>query len=886
MHHSQPMSDPDALTTIVQHARQLGQLERMDYVRNACGEDETLLSKVILALAENSADDDQAWDESGSDFKIASESLEGQVLGRYRLQRKLGSGGMGDVYLAERADDEYRQQVAIKIVRGGLYSANIQGRLRQERQILANLQHPNIARLLDGGRASDGTPFLVMEYIEGEPIDAYCDRRRLTLEQRIHLVQKVCAAVQYAHRNLVVHRDLKPNNILVTESGEAKLLDFGIAKLLEAKQSPQTVAMTHMEYRVMTPAHASPEQIRGETITTASDIYVLGVLLYELLSGRRPFRLVGTSIGEMERIVCEQPALAPSALLAKTEQETPELIRDIAACRSTTPARLRKQIRGELDNIILMAMRKDPERRYSSAEQLAADLQRYLQREPVLATKDSWRYRSGKFVRRHAWSVAASVAVVIALTGFSLVTWMQSKRIAQERDIATAQRSRAERVSSFLVELFELSDPSHSRGNQVTAREVLDIGARRVSLGLRDQPETRAALLNTIGQVYRSLGLYADSINLLRDALKSQIALHGPEHPQVAATQATLGAALCDLGDLNECEKHLGAALALQTKLFGADSLEVAPTLKSKAVLAQDRGQLAAAIQLDEQSLAIYRKHEQERTPAAAQVLEDMASLHSYRGDYEDAVRMYRAALDIDRQALGNDHPDVAMQVLNLAQALHLQGKLNEAEPLYGESIATLSKVLGDNHPQTIDARAVFGRFLHRKGDFERADQVLSQVLEQDKQIRGERHAFVGHDLVSLGLLRLDSGRLDDAMRDFSQAFDIYQQALPADHPFTASALTGMGRVRLEQKRYTEAEQLLRRALDISQRSLASDNPQLATIKSALGQTLVALNRPREALPFLRESYPLLQKVQGANAPITVRTGEALAQLAAASSHQ
>jgi serine/threonine protein kinase len=871
------MNERDLLTTILQHARALAPSEQVEYVRKACGANETLLSQVMIALA-----DDVSHEENWGDEPLTapiSESLEGQLLGSYRLLRKLGSGGMGDVYLAERADEEYRQQVAIKIVRSGLFSTQIQGRLRQERQILANLQHPNIARLLDGGRASDGTPYLVMEYIEGEPIDSYCDRRQLPLEDRIRLVQRVCSAVHYAHQNLVVHRDLKPNNILITASGEPKLLDFGIAKLLEAKHSPQTVAMTHMDYRVMTPAHASPEQIRGETITTASDIYVLGVLLYELLCGRRPFQLVGTTLAEMERIVCEQDPLAPSALLAKTARESPELLADIAACRSSLPGRLQKQLRGELDSIVLMAMRKETERRYSSAEQLATDLQRYLQRDPVLATKDTWGYRASKFIRRHAWSVAASVAVVLALSAFSVVTWIQSKRIAQERDIAQTQRSRAEQVSSFLVELFELSDPSHSRGNQVTAREVLDIGARRISLGLADQPETRSALLSTIGDVYRNLGLYTDSIRLLRDALESQIRLHGPNDPQVASAHAALGAALCDLADLNECEQELDAALALQIKLFGPRSVAIAPTLRFQATLAQDRGELARAIQLDEQSLGIYREHGQDRTHAAASVLDDLASLHSYLGDYDDAVRLYRAALDIDRQALGNDHPDVGVHILNLAQALHLHGKLDEAEPLYAQAIATLSKVLGDKHPQTIDARAAFGRFLHRKGDFARADEVLTAVLQQDREARGEHHPFIGHDLVSLGLLRLDAGRLDDAMHDFSQAYEIYQASLPADHPFIASALTGMGRVRLEQHRYTEAEQSLRRALDIAASSLPADNPQLATTKSALGQTLIALHRSQEAAPLLKESYPLLQRAQGADAPITLRTGEALAKL-------
>ena len=280
-------------------------------------------------------------------------SLEGRRLGPYRILRKLGSGGMGDVWLAERADEEYQQRVAIKLVRSGLYSTQVQSRLRTERQILASLQHPNIARLLDGGRAPDGTPYLVMEYIDGEAIDVYCNRRRLPVAERIELVRTICSAVHYAHQNLIVHRDLKPNNILITPDGVPKLLDFGIAKLLDARHSANTVAVTHVEYRVMTPAHASPEQVRGDSVTTASDIYVLGVLLYELLGGRRPFQLIGSSFAEIERVICEQEPVAPSALLERTMHESPDLAADIATCRSTTPARLCKLLEGDLDSIIL-----------------------------------------------------------------------------------------------------------------------------------------------------------------------------------------------------------------------------------------------------------------------------------------------------------------------------------------------------------------------------------------------------------------------------------------------------------------------------------------------------------------------------------------------------
>jgi serine/threonine-protein kinase len=875
---------PDAVATIVERARALGPRERSEYVRHACGSDETLLSHVLLGLGED-VSQSGFWDEVAageSDSHEVAGALEGQRLGPYRILRKLGTGGMGDVWLAERADEEYQQQVAIKLVRSGVFSRQVQGRLRMERQILATLQHPNIARLLDGGRAPDGTPYLVMEYIDGEPIDAYCDRRRLAPEERIALVRTVCTAVQYAHQNLIVHRDLKPNNILITPQGVPKLLDFGIAKLLDTRQSAQTLTVTHAEYRVMTPAHASPEQVRGDVITTSSDIYVLGVLLYELLCGRRPFQLVGASLLEMERIICEQEAPTPSEMAARTGRESPDLMADIVACRSTTPARLQKYLRGDIDNIVGMAMRKDPERRYSSAEQLAADLERHLSGKPVLASKDTWLYRTRKFVGRHTLAVAASTAAIITLAVFATITFVQAQRIAYERDVATTERTRAEQVSSFLVELFELSDPSRSRGNQVTARELLDIGARRVSLGLADQPETRATLLGTIGTVYQSLGLYSDSIALLEQGLQSRIRIHGPRHPAVAEALRELGDALCDRGDLPQCEARLTAALDMQRQLLGADSPEIAPTLTAQAKLAQLRGDLDQAEQLYDQSLQLYRTHGKERTTDATSVMNELAGLYSYRGQHDRAATLYRAALDIDRQALGNDHPQIGMHLQNLAVALHEQGKLDEAAPLYQESMQILRRVLGEQHPQTIDAAANYGRFLHRRGELARAEEVLSKVVELDRQARGPRHAFVAHDLVNLGMVRLDTQEQAQAEKDFRAALDIYAETLPADHPYVASALSGLGRCMLEQNRLGEAEQTLRRAQEIAAKSADPNSPQLAAANSSLGRVLMAQRRNDEAAKLLRESYPILLQVQGENAVITQRAREALAQLDAA----
>ncbi|HMN44943.1 MAG TPA: serine/threonine-protein kinase [Povalibacter sp.] len=870
------MTDNDPhFESIVLQAQALGPRERADFVRKACGADETLLSRVLLVLSE---DDPAAWDdlEGEAPTGIAVEPIEGQRLGPYRIVRKLGSGGMGDVYLAERADEEYQQRVAIKLVRAGAFTPQIQGRLRTERQILAKLQHPNIARLLDGGRAPDGTPYLVMEYIEGDPIDVYCDQRRLTLNERIALVRTVCAAVHYAHQNLIVHRDLKPSNILITPVGEVKLLDFGIAKLLDTRHSAHTLAVTHMDYRVMTPAHASPEQVRGDTITTASDIYVLGVLLFELLSGRKPFQLIGSRLTDMERIICEQEPPLPSAMIERARQESPDVLASIVACRSTTASRLQRELRGDLDNIVLMAMRKNPLRRYRSAEQLSADLEHHLNGEPVEATRDSWLYRTRKFVARHTLPVVASAIAVLLLATFAVITFIQARHLARERDVVAAERSRAEQVSSFLVELFQLSDPSKSRGNQVTARELLDIGARRVNIGLADQPETRATLLGTIGRVYSSLGLYPDSVGLLEEALKSRIAIHGPEHEEVAEAMVALGSVLCEQGKLDECERQLSGALAMQQKLKGPTAVDIAPTLLAYAKLSQQRGALDVAEKYYEQSLALYRRNGQERSTEAASTMNEMAGLYVYRSDFAKAETLYRAALDIDRQTLGQDHPQVAMHVHDIAVALQMQGKLPEAEPLYAESTQMLRRILGPTHPTTLDALANYGRYLRRTGDLERAEQVLNDVLVNDRTARGAQHPFVGHDLVSIANVRLDRGNFAGAEQDLRAALDIYKNALPAEHPYVASALSALGRAQLGQGDAPQAEKTLRQSIAMAEKSLAADSTPVMVARNVLGLSLYAQGRMSEADPLLSSSYPTIVTTQGEDAALARQTRAAL----------
>ena len=491
--------------------------------------------------------------------------MNGEIIGAYRVLSTLGAGGMGEVFLAERADSQFEQKVAIKIVHAGMFGRGVHSRLKMERQILAQLDHPNIAHLLDGGALPDGSAYIVMEYVDGVAIDAYCDSNHLDVTARLKLFQTVCSAVHYAHQNLIVHRDLKPSNILVTAAGIPKLLDFGIAKLLDERQAgSHTLAVTHADIRVMTPDHASPEQVRGQLITTSSDVYVLGVLLYKLLSGAGPFFISSMRLAEIERAICEKdPPLASQAVRIQDSDEA----RSIAEARATTPKRLRRALAGDLDNVVCMAMRKEPERRYGSAQQLAGDIQRHLDGLPVMARRDTVSYRTAKFVRRNWLPVTAAASALFLMVAFATTTYFQSLRIAAERDrvaqqreVAERERVRAEEISTFLVNLFKLSDPEESRGNQVTARELLDSSAKRLEAGLQNQPATKAALMATVGEVYDSLGQYKDAVPILNESLALQPASH--EKSRVN-TLLELARAREGAGDLSSAEAPLQGRAAL-----------------------------------------------------------------------------------------------------------------------------------------------------------------------------------------------------------------------------------------------------------------------------------------------------------------------------------
>jgi serine/threonine-protein kinase len=851
-----------SLDQIVREAQTMPPGEQLRFIREACASDDVPYESAMAQLHSR-----QEWFDDGEALEDDAPPPDpaGELIGPYRIVSSLGRGGMGEVFLAERADDQFRQQVAIKVVRRGLLSRHVQSRLRQERQILASLEHPNIARLYGGGATSDGTPYIVMEYVEGEPIDTYCDKHALTIEERLRLFMTICSAVHRAHQNLIVHRDLKPSNILVTPQGVPKLLDFGIAKMLDDRETMHTMAITQADVRVMTPDHASPEQIRGEIISTASDVYVLGVLLYELLSGYKPFTLRGNRLAELERAICEDTPLTLSAAIAAARMSRDSGIEEIAAQRSVSVPKLRRELSGDLENIVTMAMRKEPERRYSSVEQFAGDIENFLSDKPVLARADAWTYRTGKFIRRHAVVVALSAAFVALLIGFTATTLVQSRRIKHERDVAQAERtraqeerSRAEAVASFLVDSFKLADPSKSRGKEVTAREILDRGATRITRELSSQPALQATLLDTIGNVYLGLGQADDAQPLIEQALSIRRAL-APESDDVAASLYSLNQVHEMNGNLAASETLARQNLALNRKLTGESSVPTAHSHCSLGHILKLKGEMAAAEQSFETCLQIRVARLGRDNELVARPLDNLARIAQDRSDYVRAESLLREALQIARNALGDDHPRYIQYLKHLAETMYDKGDLRAAEDLAGQVIELDRRVLGPEHPETIDAMSLMGVFLLETGRLDEAQDILQRVLELDRKVR-PNHSYVGNDLENLGRLAFKRQRFDAAETHLRDALVIYERTYPPGSGFIATAWTLLGRSLLAQQRAKEAEVALQKAIDSWRIEYDLGNPSYAMARASLGRARALQGRLAEAEPALLESYPVIHR--------------------------
>jgi serine/threonine-protein kinase len=669
----------------------------------------------------------------------------GELVGRYRVLREIGHGGMSVVYLAERADDVFEQRVALKVLDRAPRDREARARFEQERQILASLDHPGIARLLDGGVDGHGRPYIVMELVEGEPIDRYCDARGLPVDERLALVEEVARAVAYAHRRLVVHRDLKPSNLLVTAAGEVKLLDFGIAKLLDPETAGSFAAPpTRTALRLLTPEYATPEQVRGEPVTTASDVYQLGLILFELLTGRRAHGLTGGSLTEVERVVCAGEPPRPS--------------------RSVAANGLRRRLAGDLDSIVMTALRKEPDRRYASPADLAADLGRHREGLPVAARGDGLAYRAGKLIRRHRLAVTAAAAVALSLAGGLGAALWQARA-------ARLEAKKATEVKDFMVRIFEVASPDESQGRTVTARELLDRGVERIET-LKDEPEVRAELLSVAGASYRSLGVYDAARPLLEKSLRLQRRLYGERSLGAAGVESSLAALAYKQGDTHRSERLLRAALATHRALLPADDVRVADNLfgLGDCLLDYDRDDEAAA--LLREALAILRRRQARHSPREisnaddsriGEILNDLGMLRHRARDLDGAERLYRESLAIQRRVHGPVHSQVATPLHNLGALLKTRGRLDEAERVFRQVIALETRLYGGDHPSTADSWGYLGHVLRDRGDLAGAEAAYRRSLAIDRAKRGAGHFATLSALHNLGRLLVEAGRAAEA---------------------------------------------------------------------------------------------------------------------------
>jgi tetratricopeptide (TPR) repeat protein len=727
---------------------------------------------------------------------------------------------MGGVWLARRSDGRFEGQAAVKLLNASLIGRAGEERFKREGSLLARLTHPHIARLIDAGVSVTGQPYIVLEHVEGDQIDRYCDAKGLGIEARIHLFLDVLAAVAQAHAHLIVHRDIKPSNVLVGTDGQVKLLDFGIAKLLvDEGGGGEATALTREGGRALTPEYAAPEQVTTGTITTATDVYALGVLLYVLLAGRHPAEAALRSPADLLKAIVDSEPQRLSDAVAEARSQAPDTLARNAARRATTPHRLRRLLQGDLDTIVAKAMKKSPAERYPSVTALADDLQRSLDHEPISARPDTLAYRTGKFARRHARGLATAGAVILLLAG--LVAF-HAARLAAERDRARLEAEKAAKVSELLAGLLTGADPYEAReAKEPTVRALLDAAAERLPKELAGQPEVLVELLTVMGRVYERLGIYDKAQPLLEEALAIGRRVLGPEHERVAQSLNDLGVLLDEKGDYAAAAPILEQALVMRRKLLGREHKDTAVTLVELGRVYSDQGNDQRAEPLFQESLVIRRKVLGEDDHETAVSRGDLALLLWHKGDLAGAESLFRQCLATYRKAGGDDHPDVATTLSDLALIAADKHEYAAAEALFRRSLAMSRKALGGKHPDLAMKLNNFSNALRQQGKYDEAVSVLQEALQ------------------------------------------IAVPALGDDHPLTATCKINLARVYLARKEAATAEPLLRQVLEIRRHAFPEDDWRVGEAKSVLGEALTALARYDEAEPLLISARGILKDVPG-----------------------
>jgi tetratricopeptide (TPR) repeat protein len=749
-------------------ARERDPAERAAFLGDACGDDEELHAEIDALLAQDAVTgplERPAWAAAAGQGSLLPAEAGPTTIGRYRLLQKVGEGGMGEVWLAEQMEP-VRRRVALKLVKTGMNTREVIARFESERQALALMDHPAIATVFDAGSTEQGTPYFVMEYVAGVPITTYCDNHRLTTRERLELFMHACEGVQHAHQKAIIHRDLKPSNILVTEvDGRAtpKIIDFGIAKALTQKLTEDTI-LTRLGAMIGTPEYMSPEQAlsSGEDIDTRTDVYSLGIILYELLAGVAPIELRKITLDEFLRRLREEEPPKPST---RIRTQVPATSAELARKRQTEPLALARQLHGDLDSIALKALEKDRSRRYGSPSDLAADIARYLRNEAVLAVSPSAAYRAGKFVRRHRTGVAMATSAVLFLAFFVAAQAIQVERVTRERD-------RANRVTAFMTNMFRQADPSHARGNTITAREVLDRASQDLDTGLAKDPELQAQMTYAMGDVYEALGMYSRAESLLVHSLDIGRQALGSKNPDILATQVLLGSVYLQESQYAEAEQLLRATFDQSEAVLGPAHKTTWSAMSYLGSTLSQEGKGPEAEKLVRGALEIEKGILGPEHPTTLNTTYRLANVLDAEGKFAEAERLHRQTLDSYRRLYGRDHPETASSLHNLANALAHQDRFAEAEKFYREGMEVDLRVLGPEHPKTLDMMNDLASDLSDQGHYQEAEKLNRTVLEIRRRVFGPDHPITASSTYNLGCIAALIGRRNEAIALLSQAVD------------------------------------------------------------------------------------------------------------------
>jgi serine/threonine protein kinase/tetratricopeptide (TPR) repeat protein len=835
------------IQTLFHKAADIPETEQQTFLESECGDDPALVGEVISLLEEDARG---ASVLDGGIAELAHQILSDPAapsvafkhFGPYRIVRAIGEGGMGIVYLAER--DDLGSQVAIKILRDAWLSPARRDLFTAEQRTLAQLNHPSIARLYDADTSPDGSPFFVMEYVEGVPLTVYCEKNNCSIVGRLQLFRAVCEAVLYAHQHAVIHRDLKPSNVLVKNDETVRLLDFGIARHVESLGDSAEKTMTGL--RLMTPAYAAPEQIRGEQVGIHTDVYSLGVILYELLAGRLPFDLSNRTPAQADRVLTEKEAEKPS-LVAEKIVGLSERVRSVASVSKSAWA--------DLDVLCLAAMHKDPQRRYRSVEALIRDIDHYLRGEPLDALPDTMAYRLRKFVSRNRQPVLAVAVVVTLVVGLVIFFTV---RLAIARNAALAEAARTQRIQKFMTNLFQGGDASAAPADSLRVVTLLDRGVQEAQ-SLNSEPEVQADLYETLGTIYQKLGKHDQANTLLNSSLEERKSIYGADTAPVAESLVALGLLRADQAQLPEAEKMVREGLAMSKRHLPPNHPAVGKATSALGIVLEDRGSYDEAIKTLEEAVRL-QSAKGDASPEVAANLYELANTHFYAGHYDISESLNERLLPIYRQIYGERHPRFADVLINLGAIKYDLGHYPEAEKYDRQALDIVQGWYGKDNPETASDLTILARTLIHEDRSEEAVDLLQQSLAIKERVYGKVHPTVASSLNELGTAALRQGKNDAAEQYFSRMVGIYREVYGEHHYLFAVALSNLGSVYSNQEEWPRAEKIYRQVIPIFTESQSANHINTGVARIKLGRSLLRQNRYTEAETETHAGYEILIK--------------------------